>query len=59
MAGCAPTEVIVAGVAHENTAIDGVQEDVHEIMLNLKGVVFRLRNRDEATLLLRRRRSAP
>ena len=26
MAGCAPTEVIVAGVAHGNTAIDGVQE---------------------------------
>lgn len=59
MVGCAPTEVIVAGVAHENTAIDGVQEDVHEIMLNLKGVVFRLRNRDEATLVLHKEAVGP
>ena len=47
MVGYAPTEVTIAGVLHEYSAIDGVQEDVVHIMLNLKGVVFRLHNRDE------------
>ena len=53
MVGYAPTEVTIAGVLHEYSAIDGVQEDVVHIMLNLKGVVFRLHNRDEVTLVLR------
>ena len=39
MVGYAPTEVTIAGVLHEYSAIDGVQEDVVHIMLNLKGVV--------------------
>ena len=56
MVGYAPTEVTIAGVLHEYSAIDGVQEDVVHIMLNLKGVVFRLHNRDEVTLVLRKRR---
>jgi DNA-directed RNA polymerase subunit alpha len=34
--------------------IDGVQEDVVNILLNLKGVVFKLHNRDEVTLSLRK-----
>jgi DNA-directed RNA polymerase subunit alpha len=50
--GCAPTEVTMAGVLHEHSSIDGVQEDVVHIMLNLKGVVFRLGKRDEVTLVL-------
>ena len=54
MVGYAPTEVTIAGVLHEYSAIDGVQEDVVHIMLNLKGVVFRLHNRDEVTLVLRK-----
>lgn len=53
MVGYAPTEVTIAGVLHEYSAIDGVQEDVVHIMLNLKGVVFRLHSRDEVTLVLR------
>ena len=52
--GYAPTEVTIAGVLHEYSAIDGVQEDVVHIMVNLKGVVFRLHNRDEVTLVLRK-----
>src|SRR5712671_725114 len=52
MVGYAPTEVTIAGVLHEYSAVDGVQEDVVHIMLNLKGVVFRLHNRDEVTLVL-------
>jgi DNA-directed RNA polymerase subunit alpha len=54
MVGYAPTEVTIAGVLHEYSAIDGVQEDVVHVMLNLKGVVFRLHNRDEVTLVLRK-----
>jgi DNA-directed RNA polymerase subunit alpha len=54
MVGYAPTEVTIAGVLHEYSTIDGVQEDVVQIMLNLKGVVFRLHNRDEVTLVLRK-----
>jgi len=54
MVGHAPTEVTVAGVVHEYSSIDGVQEDVVNILLNLKGVVFKLHNRDEVTLSLRK-----
>ncbi|HYE71415.1 MAG TPA: DNA-directed RNA polymerase subunit alpha [Aquabacterium sp.] len=54
MVGYAPTEVTIAGVLHEYSTVDGVAEDVVHIMLNLKGVVFRLHNRDEVTLVLRK-----
>ena len=54
MPGYAPTEVTIAGVVHEYSTIDGVQEDVVNILLNLKGVVFKLHNRDEVTLSLRK-----
>ena len=54
MVGYAPTEVTIAGVLHEYSTLDGVQEDVVHIMLNLKGVVFHLHNRDEVTLVLRK-----
>ena len=54
MVGYAPTEVTIAGVLHEYSSIDGVQEDVVNILLNLKGVVFKLHNRDEVTLSLRK-----
>ncbi len=54
MVGHAPTEVTIAGVLHEYSSIDGVQEDVVNILLNLKGVVFKLHNRDEVTLSLRK-----
>jgi DNA-directed RNA polymerase subunit alpha len=59
MVGYAPTEVTIAGVLHEYSSIDGVQEDVVHVMLNLKGVVFRLHNRDEVTLVLRKEGEGP
>jgi len=46
--------VTIAGVLHEYSSIDGIQEDVVNILLNLKGVVFKLHNRDEVTLSLRK-----
>jgi DNA-directed RNA polymerase subunit alpha len=50
--GFAPTEVKIDGVLHEYSTLDGVQEDVVDILLNLKGMVLRLHNRDEITLTL-------
>src|SRR5512145_1716470 len=54
MVGYAPTEVTIAGVVHEYSSLDGVQEDVVDMLLNLKGVVFKLHNRDEVTLTLKK-----
>jgi len=55
MPGFAPTEVQIAGVLHEYSALDGVQEDVVDILLNLKGIVLKLHNRSEATLNLNKK----
>ena len=52
MPGYAPTEVKITGVLHEYSALDGVQEDVVDVLLNLKGVVLKLHNRDHVTLKL-------
>ena len=59
MVGYAVTDVTIAGVVHEYSSIDGVQEDVVEVLLNLKGVVFKLHNRDEVTLSLRKETEGP
>jgi DNA-directed RNA polymerase subunit alpha len=59
MVGYAPTEVTISGVLHEYSTVDGVAEDVVHIMLNLKGVVFRLHNRDEVTLQVRKEGEGP
>jgi DNA-directed RNA polymerase subunit alpha len=55
MPGYAPTEVQLSGVLHEYSTLDGVQEDVVDILLNLKGIVLKLHNRDEATLNLKKK----
>lgn len=54
MPGYAPTDVTIDGVLHEYSTIDGVQEDVVDILLNLKGIVFKLHGRDEVTLQLKK-----
>jgi DNA-directed RNA polymerase subunit alpha len=54
MPGYSATEVKMAGVLHEYSTIDGVQEDVVDILLNLKGVVLKMHGRDEATLTLKK-----
>jgi len=54
MEGFAPTEVNISGVLHEYSTIDGVQEDVVDLLLNLKGIVLKLHNREEAVLNLRK-----
>jgi DNA-directed RNA polymerase subunit alpha len=55
MPGCAITEVQIDGVLHEYSTIEGVQEDVIDILLNLKGLSFRMHSRDEATLTLEKK----
>ena len=59
MSGYAPTEVQISGVVHEYSTIPGVREDVVDILLNLKGVVFKLHSRDELTLVLRKQGAGP
>lgn len=52
MPGCAVTEVNIDGVLHEYSTIEGVQEDVIDILLNLKNVAVLLHNQDEAIITL-------
>jgi DNA-directed RNA polymerase subunit alpha len=59
MPGCAITEVEIDGVLHEYSAIEGVQEDVIEILLNLKGVALVMNGKDEAELTLSKKGSGP
>ena len=54
MQGAAPTEIKMSGVLHEYATIDGVQEDVVDILLNLKGIVMRLHNVPEVVLTLKK-----
>lgn len=59
MSGCAVVEVEIEGVLHEYSSIEGVQEDVIDILLNLKGLAFRMHTRDEATLTLEKSGEGP
>ena len=59
MVGYAPTEVQISGVVHEYSTVDGVREDVVDLLLNMKGVVFKLHNRDEVFLTLRKEGAGP
>ncbi|MEE4280816.1 MAG: DNA-directed RNA polymerase subunit alpha [Pseudomonadales bacterium] len=52
MPGCAITEVQIDGVLHEYSTLEGVQEDVIDILLNLKGIAVVLHNQDEAIITL-------
>ena len=59
MPGCAIVEAEIDGVLHEYSAIEGVQEDVIEILLNLKNVAIILHGRDETELTLSRTGQGP
>jgi len=52
MPGCAITEVQIDGVLHEYSTLEGVQEDVIDILLNLKGIAVVLHDQDEAIITL-------
>ena len=55
MSGAAVVEVEIENVLHEYTTIEGVQEDVTDIMLNLKGLAIRMHARDEAVLTINKK----
>ena len=59
MPGCAVVEAEIDGVLHEYTTIEGVQEDVVDILLNLKGLAIRMHGRSEATLSLSKKGPGP
>ncbi|HBO18716.1 MAG TPA: DNA-directed RNA polymerase subunit alpha, partial [Methylophilaceae bacterium] len=57
--GYAITEVKIDGVVHEYSTLDGVQEDVVDILLNLKGVALKLHNKSETILTLNKTVEGP
>lgn len=57
MPGCAVEEVQINGVVHEYSTIEGVREDVIEILLNLKMIAVVLNGKDEAVLSLSKKGS--
>ncbi len=59
MPGSAVVEVEIEGVLHEYTSVEGVQEDVLEILLNLKELAVIMHTRDEATLTLKKKGQGP
>lgn len=59
MPGAAVVEVEMEGILHEYTAGEGVQEDVLEILLNLKDLAIVMHNREESTLTLKKQGPGP
>jgi len=59
MPGCAVEEVEIDGVVHEYSTIEGVQEDVIEIILNLKGLAVILEGKEEVVLNLNKSGKGP
>ncbi len=57
--GCAVTEVAIDGVEHEYTTIDGVREDVIDILLNLKNLAIRIHEGNEITLRVNKSGAGP
>jgi DNA-directed RNA polymerase subunit alpha len=59
MPGAAITEADIDGVLHEYTSIEGVQEDVVDILLNLKAIALRMHTRDTAEIRLHKKGPGP
>ncbi len=59
MPGCAVTEVEIDGVLHEYSSKEGVQEDIIEILLNLKGLAVILEGKNKAVLTLTKSGEGP
>ena len=59
MPGAAVEEVEIDGVVHEYSTIEGVREDVIEILLNLKGIAVILHNSVEAVMSLQKKGAGP
>ncbi|MBU0744770.1 MAG: DNA-directed RNA polymerase subunit alpha [Gammaproteobacteria bacterium] len=59
MEGAAATAVQIDGVLHEYSTIEGIREDVVDILLNLKGVSFKMHDRREVVLELNKDTQGP
>ncbi len=57
--GCAIVEAEIEGVLHDYTAVEGLQEDIIEVLLNLKGIALRMFEREEAILTLSKKGPGP
>ncbi len=57
--GCAIIEAEIEGVLHEYMTLEGLQEDVIEVLLNLKEVAIKLHNQDEAIVHLKKQGAGP
>ncbi len=59
MPGAAVVEAEIEGVLHQYTSIPGVQEDVLEILLNLKELALVMHSKEEALLTLKKSGPGP
>ena len=59
ISGSSVTEVSIDGVQHEYSTIEGIQEDVIDIMLNLKGIAFKMNGTSNVTLSLSKSEVGP
>ncbi|AWD32771.1 DNA-directed RNA polymerase subunit alpha [Candidatus Kinetoplastibacterium sorsogonicusi] len=59
MDGYAPTEIQISNVLHEYSTIPGIREDVVDIILNLKGIVFKIYNKNEVILQVKKNKIGP
>lgn len=59
MPGCAVVEAKITGALHEYSTLEGVHEDVIDILLNLKGIAFLMHSRDEVNLELHKKGEGP
>ena len=57
--GSAITEAEIDGVLHEYTSVEGLQEDIVELLLNLKDVAVSMHSREEAVLTLSKDKAGP
>ena len=57
--GSAVTEVTIENILHEYSTIEGVQEDVLEILLNIKKLALVLHEKESAEITLRKKGSGP
>jgi DNA-directed RNA polymerase subunit alpha len=59
MPGGAIVEAYVENVLHEYSSVEGLREDIVDVLLNLKGVAIKLNGRDEALLTLHKKGAGP
>ena len=57
--GFAITQVKIDGVVHEYSTLDGVQEDVVDVLLNIKKIALRIHDASEATITLNKDAEGP